>query len=301
MFRTIKLNKVFLAVLLPVVIAVGAGVKSTCSAEEKEDAKAENNGIAVPIIMYHSVLLDNEKCGEYIVSLDQVEEDIEYLKHNSFTPVFVNDLIKYVNYNGELPDKPVILTFDDGCYNNYEYLIGLLKKENFKATVSVVGSYTTDASESAENPSAAYSYLRWCDINEMRDSGYYEFCSHSFDMHSLEDRKGVLKKVSESDAEYRHALITDIDGLQRLFDTNCGFRPNTFTYPYGFHSDTAEQVIRELGFEASLGVEEKPNYIVKGDSHCLFGLNRYNRSGLTDTESFMNNMLSDFKTVDPKA
>ena len=95
--------------------------------------------------------------------------------------------------------------------------------------------------------------------------------------------------------------FTDTEDAKRLFDTNCGFKPNTFTYPYGFHSDTAEQVIRELGFEASLGVEEKPNYIVKGDSDCLFGLNRYNRSGLTDTESFMNNMLSDFKTVDPKA
>lgn len=295
MFRTIKLNKLILALLLPVVILIGAGIKSTCAAQEYSSKTPDKNSIDVPVIMYHSVMLDNDKCGEYIVSLDQVSEDIRYLKQNNFTPVFVNDLIRYVNYNGKLPDKPVILTFDDGCYNNYEYLFGLLKKENFKATISVVGRFTQDASESGYPPTAAYSYLRWCDINEMRNSGYYEFCNHSYDMHGLEDRKGVLQKKNESDDQYRHALITDIDELQQLFDKNCDFKPNTFTYPYGFSSPIAAEIVKELGFEASLGVEEGINHIAKGDSECLYGLKRYNRSGLTNTEIFMKKLSNDLK------
>lgn len=298
MFRTIKLNKILPAVLLLAVIAIGATIKSGYAAEETAAPVAvreESKGVPVPIIMYHSVLLDEELCGEYIVSLDQVREDIEYLKSKDFTPVFVNDLIRYVNYNGELPDKPVILTFDDGCYNNYEYLIGLLKKEEFKATISAVGSYTTDASESGDTPSAAYSYLRWSDINEMRESGYYEFCNHSGAMHELEGRRGILPKDGESEADYRHALITDVDGLQNLFDKNCGFKPNVFTYPYGFTCDEAEKIISALGFEATLGVEEKPNYITKDDPDCLYRLNRYNRSGLTDTDTFMEKLLSPYE------
>lgn len=294
MFRTIRVSKLLPAILLLTAAAIFAGVKSGYAAQEELPQKKRPEGVPVPIIMYHSVLLDEEKCGEYIVSLDQVAEDIRYLKENNFTPVFVNDLIRYVNYNGELPDKPVILTFDDGCYNNYEYLIGLLKKENFKATISAVGSYTIDASESGDQPSAAYSYLRWSDINEMRDSGYYEFCSHSCNMHELEGRRGILPKDSESDAEYRHVLLNDINDLQKLFDANCGFKPNTFTYPYGFTCKEAEDILASLGFEATLGVEEKPNYIIKGDPDCLFGLNRYNRSGLTDTDSFMERLLSGY-------
>ena len=294
MFRTIRLNKLMLAALLPLVIAAGAGIRSTCAASQTEEPAISRSGVPVPIIMYHSVTLDNDKCGEYVVSLDQIEADINYLKQNNFTPVFMNDLIRYVNYDGELPDKPVVLTFDDGCYNNYEYLFGLLKKENFKASLSVVGSYTIDASESGNEPSAAYSYLRWCDINEMRKSGYYEFCNHSYDMHSLDERRGVLKKDGENDAEYQHAMLKDIDGMQRLFEQNCGFKPNTFTYPYGFICPEAEEIVKSLGFEATLGVEEKPNYIVKGDSECLFGLHRYNRSGFCKTENFMKNMLDDY-------
>lgn len=298
MFRTIRLSKVLPAVLLLAVIAIGATIKSGYAAQDDSQhtsLSTQREGVAVPIIMYHSVLLDEEKCGEYIVSLDQVREDIAYLKANDFTPVFLNDLIRYVNYNGELPDKPVVLTFDDGCYNNYEYLIGLLKKEDFKASISIVGSYTTDASESGDNPSAAYSYLRWCDINEMRESGYYEFCNHTTAMHELGERRGALPKEGESEADYRHALITDVDGLQSQFDKNCAFKPNTFTYPYGFTCDQAEELIEALGFEASLGVEEKPNYIVKGDPDCLFSLGRVNRSGLTDTASFMEKLLSPYE------
>ncbi|MBQ8965279.1 polysaccharide deacetylase family protein [Ruminococcus sp.] len=291
MFKTIKLSKLLVAVLAMLVLSAGAFTCFSGKAQVNKEEKSAREGIEVPIIMYHSVQLDPDKCNEYTVTLDQLESDIEYIKQNNFTPVFMNDLIRYVNYNGELPDKPIVLTFDDGFYNNYEYMIGLLKKEKVKAVISVVGSYTINASESGDVPSAAYSYLRWCDINEMRESGYYEFCNHSYDMHKLEDRKGVLKRSDESPDAYRHALITDIDGLQKLFETNCDFRPNVFTYPYGFNSEASEETLKALGFEATLGVEEKPNYIVKGCSECLYRLNRYNRSGLTDTESFMKVVL----------
>ncbi len=294
MFRTIKLNKLLLFILLPMIIVIGTQVTRSFASREMQQDNTEQHGIPVPIIMYHSITLDNDRCSEYVVSLDQIESDIAYLKENNFTPVFVNDLIRYVNYNGELPDKPVILTFDDGFYNNREYLFGLLKREDIKAVISVVGEYTINASESGERPSAKYSYLSWNDINEMRESGRYEFCNHSSNMHCLDERRGILKRPDETEESYRHALISDIDGMQMLLEKYCSFRPNVFTYPYGFTCEEAEKTIRSLGFEATMGVEEKPNYITKGNSECLYRLNRYNRSGLTDTSSFMKNMLKDF-------
>ena len=296
MFKTINIKKIIYAIAAATAAASCAGACIICFANDKKpENKTIHEGIPVPVIMYHGITLDSDKCGEFVVTLNQIEDDIHYLKENNFTPVFVNDLIRYAIHDGELPDKPVILTFDDGGYSNYEYLFGLLKDENYKVSLSVVGSFTADASESGDAPNAAYSYLRWCDINEMRESGYYEFCDHSYNMHSLTDRKGVLRLSGETDDEYRHALITDIDGMQKLCEENCGFRPNVFTYPYGFASKEAESMVKELGFEASLGVEEKINYIVKGDSECLYGLGRFNRSGLTDTDSFMKNMLSDYE------
>ena len=48
-----------------------------------------------------------------------------------------------------------------------------------------------------------------------------------------------------------------------------------------------KEVVKNMGFEASLGVEEKINIIKKEDERCLFGLYRYNRSGIISTEEFM--------------
>lgn len=251
------------------------------------ETKHEKEAIEVPIIMYHSILKDKSMRGDYVVTPEEIEEDIIYLRNNGYTAVFVNELINYVNSGAELPEKPVVLTFDDGFYNNYQYLMPILEKHGFKATVSVVGSFTTEASESAQQPDPAYSYLRWSEINDMRKSGLCEFCDHTNNMHSLSPRKGVLKEDSESREAYRRDFLDDLLGMQKLFGKNCGFKPNVFTYPYGFYDHDSMLLVRECGFEASLGAEKKINVIKRNSPECLFEMGRFNRPGGISTEEFM--------------
>lgn len=277
--------------LLCILAAVAAGIFFSFAAAASGGEKQE--GIFVPIIMYHSILKDEAMTGQYVVTPVELEKDMIYLKENGYTAVFVNDLIRYVNSDGKLPEKPVVLTFDDGTYNNYTYLYPLLKKYDMKAVISVVGSYTLNASECGDEPNPAYSYLRWEDINEMRDSKMVEFCSHTYDMHGLGQRTGIKRMDGESYEDYRGVFMNDIFKLQQLLEENCGFRPNVFTYPFGASGESARRLVKNCGFEASMGVEEKPNYIVKGDESCLYDLNRYNRSGLENSADFMKKALAE--------
>lgn len=155
-----------------------------------------------------------------------------------------------------------------------------------KATVSIVGAYTDAACEEAE-PDPAYSYLDWQDVSVLRDSGHVEICNHSYDMHNLEGRRGVGQLEGESYEDYRKIFINDTTKLQTLCDEHCGFQPNVYTYPFGITCESASRLVKNMGFEASLGVEEKINIIKKEDERCLFGLYRYNRSGIISTEEFM--------------
>lgn len=261
----------------------------------QNDIGQEKDEIEVPMIMYHSILKDKSMRGDYVVTPEELEEDIIYLKNNGYTAVFVNDLINYVNNGAELPEKPVVLTFDDGFYNNYQYLMPILEKHGFKAVVSVVGSFTTEASESAQQPDPAYSYLRWTEINDMRNSGLYEFCDHTNSMHSLSPRKGVLKDNSESRDTYRRDLLDDLLGMQKLFEKNCGFKPNVFTYPYGFYDHDSMLLVRECGFKASLGAEQKINVIKRNSPECLFEMGRFNRPGGMSSEEFMKGVFKNDK------
>lgn len=289
MFISLKLNKKIILSLIGVFAALVTAVHFFASACEK--SRLEKSGIKVPVIMYHSILKDDAKQGKYVLSPVELEKDFIYLRENGYTPVFVNDLIRYVNYDGTLPEKPVVITFDDGCYNNYHYVFPLLKKYNFKGVFSVVGEYTFLASESADEPNPNYSYMRWQDINEMRKSNLAEFCSHSFNLHDYGERTGVCKKQWESYNDYRRIFLNDIFRLQNMLYENCSFKPNVFTYPFGANDESSRRLVKNCGFEASLGVGEKINIIEKNNADCLYNLNRYNRPAGITTEDFMNKAL----------
>jgi len=242
-------------------------------------------GVNVPIIMYHSILKDADKTGEFVITPEMLEKDILYLKEKGYTTVTISDLISYVYDDKPLPDKPIVLTFDDGYYNNMTYLFPLLQKHGCKAVVSVVGIYVDTFSKSKDlNPN--YAYLTWDDIKKMSQSGLVEFQNHSYNMHKQVGRKGAKRKPAESREEYRDLLAKDINLLQTRLKENCNITPNAYTYPFGFISSESLDIIKKMGFKASLSSYEKPNFITK-DPECLYLLNRYNRSGDESTEVFM--------------
>ena len=128
--------------------------------------------------MYHSILKDKKRNNKYVISPSQLESDMLYIRENGYTTIFVSDLVSYVYDNVPLPDKPIILTFDDGDYNNLTYAYPLLEKYDMKAVISIVGSYTDTYTKSGEtNPN--YSYLRWSDIQFLYNSNRIEFGNHT--------------------------------------------------------------------------------------------------------------------------
>ena len=185
-----------------------------------------------------------------------------------------------------VPEKPIIITFDDGYYNNLGYVVPMLKKYNMKAVISIVGSYTDTYTKSNET-NLNYSYLRWQDIKDMMQEGYVEFQNHTYNLHNYENgRKGCKKKSWESTEQYRNLLIEDVGKLQKEFKENTGYVPNAFTYPYGAISKESLQIIKELGFKASLSCTSGVNFITK-DTGCLYQLKRNNRvSGISSAQFF---------------
>lgn len=240
--------------------------------------------IRLPVIMYHSIYTDTPT--EYAVSPRQVESDLQWLKSNGYNTVTAEQVIAYTQNRGNLPENPVMITLDDGFYNNLSVLVPLLEKYDMTAVVSVVGSYIdNDAIKDPHNPK--YSYLTWEDIEELVKSGRVEIGNHTYGMHSLYDgRIGCSINKGESEEEYRNALAEDIQRLQGEIRENIGFYPVVFTYPFGSVSRESLPVIRDSGFLMTLTCREQENYITR-DPQCLYGIGRYNRSGLYSTEEYM--------------
>ena len=273
--KKIRCAAVTLCALLAVLVAA-FGFHANSVGKATAAAVRPPVGTSMPILMYHSMLPPTTMQGTYIVSPDLFEQDLQYLKKEGYTTIVMQDLINYVNGTGTLPQKPIILTFDDGYFNNYKYAYPLLKKYNMKMVLSPIGICTEQFSK-ANSDHITYSHVTWKELNEMLSSGLVEVQNHTYNLHkSNGGRLGASKRRSESVADYQKMLLTDLGHVQDLMYQNTGVRMNTFVYPFGAISEASSDVIKQLGFQATLTCSEKMNYITK-DAECLYGLGRFLR------------------------
>ena len=244
----------------------------------------------VLILMYHHILKDTSYHGKYVVSPSQFEEDLMYLKQNGYETVLIKDLIDFVYLKKELPQKCAVLSFDDGHLSNYHYIFPLIKKSNDKIVISVVGEYTDNATNT-EDRNVAYSYLKWEDIKELDESGLVEIANHTYNFHNKNKRMGIGSVTGETKEEYTKIINDDLEKLNKKIKDITGKEPLTFTYPFGKVVENSYDVIKKIGFKASLSCEEGINIIRENDKECLYMLKRYNRPSGISTKEFFKNIM----------
>lgn len=251
------------------------------------DASADIQTIELPIVMYHHILKDQSKLNDYTISPEELRSDLQYLKDNGYRSIIMQDLIDYVNGIGVLPEKPVMITFDDGYESFYEYAFPILKEMGFKAVLPVVGTYV-DKYSCINDHHICYSHCTWNQLAVLKNSGIVEIQNHSFNLHSIDQgRRGAKKKFGENDSDYRNVFVSDIGKMQDECLKNLnGWLPTTFTYPYGQISTEALPIIKEMGFKAALTCSENINYL-SGDPEELYHLARFNRPHGTSFQSLL--------------
>ncbi len=247
----------------------------------------EDNSVPLPVIMYHSICDDGEQTSKFVINRSALEKDLKYIADNGYTAISSAELIDFVENGTPLPEMPILITFDDGYFNNYCYAYPLLKQYNTKAIISIIGKYTDLYSEIDEdNPN--YSHITWEQAREMCDSGLVEIQNHSYDSHTTDKgRNGTKKKKGESGAAYASYILSDIGRLQDEVERNLGYRPLVFAYPFGSVSEASYDILKEMGFKITLSCEEKVNRIRQGDTECLYMMDRYLRTNKRSVEEIL--------------
>ena len=267
-WRALLLGVLSGAALLGAALALSVGAEQT---------------VSLPVIMYHSVRKDPAAWGKYVLSPAQLEEDLAWLQNHGYTTVLLRDLIAYTQ-GAALPEKPVLLTFDDGYFNNYTYVYPLARAYRAKFVLSPIGAAADRATASGdENPN--YSQASWPRLQEMAASGLVEIQNHSYDLHHTAPVAGVTQRPGESDAAYRARLTADVTRAQRAIQAGVGELPTAFVYPFGATSPGTEAILRSLGFACTLTCEEKLSRLTRSPE-SLYGLGRFNRPSGPSSEEF---------------
>lgn len=185
--------------------------------------------VRVPILMYHYVSEPPEEADEYRTDLSvspaNFRRQMSYLAENGFTTISLYDLSLAVTARKALPEKPIILTFDDGYLDNYENAFPILQEFGFQGTFFIVTEFVD-----LGRPG----YMTWPMIEELAAAGM------GVEPHS--------KTHADLSDKPRDTLLWEILGSQQTLAAHVDYTPRFFCYPGGRYDDDTIAMLQELDF-----------------------------------------------------
>ena len=241
----------------------------------------------VPVLMWHN--LAEESSGDMTISVDTFRAQIEALHEARFKTVSLQQLYDYVHFGTELPEKPIVLTFDDGYFSNYEYAFPILQEYDMQATIFAIGvSVGKDTYKDTDH--AMTPHFGADEAREMVDSGLISVQSHTFDMHQwppFEDgnaqvRETLLPFDGEADADYEAAVEADFAESRELLESITGQPVNALAFPEGAYVTLTQDALRNAGAELTFTTVRAVNTVVKGLPQSLCAMPRFGMTESTD-------------------
>ncbi len=209
-----------------------------------------------------------------VLETTELAAQFSWLKEHGYVSVDIDDLLAAQSGERPLPEKAVLLSFDDGYRGMYEQVFPLLRAFDYRAVLAVVGSWLETPADKAvmygTEPVSRDYFLSWQQIREMVNSGYVEVASHSYDLHHgvLANPQGNTQPAAvtatydaatgryESDRQYRQRIRRDLQRNSDLIARRTGQRPRVMVWPYGAYNHVTIDIARELGMPVAMSLED---------------------------------------------
>ena len=245
---------------------------------------------ALPVLMYHHIVEDGEPCNDMTITVSRMEQDLRWLTEHGYHTVLPRELA-----GGEpLPEKPLLITFDDGYRSNYTLAYPILQKYGMKATIFAVGvSFGTDHYKDTDY--AITPHFGAAEAAEMTASGLISIQSHTYDMHQWPPyetgsavRENILQLSSESEEAYVQALTEDFTRSRALLEGATGQPVDVLAYPAGQYSTLTQVTLQSLGVHVTLSTNPGVNTVVKGLPQTLYAMLRFGITEDVSPEALLN-------------
>lgn len=272
------------AVLLSIA-CLGLTARALTVPDTAPEGPEDDERVRLPIVMYHHISDTKSIWGKYVVSAEEFERDLRWLREHGYETVRVQDLIAWSEGRFTLPEKPCIITLDDGYESTGVCAAPLLEKYGFTGVVAVIGAVAQQYSDQPDH-NLRYSHMSWEAVAELSHRGVLEVQCHTWDMHTLSPRQGCNRMKGEAESSYRTALEKD---LGQFADACAAYGVKTVpsvAYPFGAYCALTREIVAANGFRAAFTCTERVN-LLTGAPEELLELGRFNRPhGVSSAEFF---------------
>lgn len=184
--------------------------------------------VVAPILLYHHVNGDFTD-SRYRVSIPDFRDQMQALSDQGYTAITISTLLDALLYGGELPEKPIVITFDDGHHSVFEYAFPIMQAHGFPGVFYIVANRIYDVPD----------FVNIEQITTMVDAGW-EIGSHGYTHVDItKNHASAAYEVGQSRADLKAALNTEV---------------NTFAYPYGEVDPFVAQNVSNAQYQAGMGL-----------------------------------------------
>jgi peptidoglycan/xylan/chitin deacetylase (PgdA/CDA1 family) len=208
---------------------------------------AERGASAVPVLIYHEIVTDGRQPRETVIARERFKEQMRYLAEHGYTTLSISQLIGFMRGEMIVPERSILLTFDDGWKSTLNAL-QILNELRFKALFWII-----------TGTRSRQGYLDWSQIGEIARNPRFEIGSHTVshpwdpldNLVTWADGKTPGKGTAEILAELRESKET----LQRRLKHRISY----LAWPMGWYNDTLVDLAKATGYAAILTTDEGTN------------------------------------------
>ncbi len=194
----------------------------------------------VPILCYHQIRewksTDSKSAKDYIISPSAFRDQIKMLADSGYTSILPDQLYNYLLYGDKLPEKPVMITFDDNDGTQFSVANAIMKEFGFKGVYFIM-------TVTIGRPN----YMNKHQLKELSDEGNV-IASHTWDHHNVRQYKA-------------EDWITQVEKPSKVLEEITGKKVEYFAFPFGAWNEEALPELEKRGMKASfiLSTKRDPN------------------------------------------
>ena len=223
----------------------------------------------VPVLCYHQIrdwsASDSKSARDYIIPVNTFKDHMKILADSGYHTILPDQLYNYLNTGAALPEKPVMLTFDDTDDDQFNIAAPEMKKYGFKGVFFIM-------TVSINRPK----YMTRDQIKQLSDEGHV-VSSHTWDHHN------VKKYATDQD------WITQIEKPKKLIEELTGKPAEDFAYPFGLWNREAIPELKKRGIKSAYILSTK-----RDPDDPLYTIRRIIASGYWSAGTMYKSMIQSF-------
>jgi poly-beta-1,6-N-acetyl-D-glucosamine N-deacetylase len=231
------------------------------------------NGQRLLVLCYHDVVparspgMDPES-----IETAALAQQLNWLRTENFVAVDLDAVVRAYDGKDRLPDRAVLLTFDDGYSSAYTQVFPLLQAFRMPAVMALVGQWMEQPDGSqvqyGDQQLSRDHFLTWVQARRMQASGLIEFVSHSWNLHRTVVGDSAHSRLPaatsnqylgdghyETDDQWLLRVRSDLERNSDLLTERLGRRPRAIVWPYGRYNSAIERIAQELGMPIGLTLD----------------------------------------------